>query len=244
MLPRARVAKARLDVAIALICRVWKVFDPFRETYTTTVADVRTSTTVLCIRHALTDAVGVRLTSRAPGVPLSDVGQRQAQQLRERLRGVPLAAVYSSPLERAVATAEPLARDRMQPVHIVEGLTEVDFGEWTGLTFAELEPKPEWQHFNRDRSTAVVPGGETPAGVQRRIIATLSTLSSAHPGETIAAVSHGDVIRNAVLYAAATPLSLWHRFDISPASITALVFTDGEPRLLTVNERPYSAPGQ
>lgn len=201
------------------------------------------STTVLCIRHALTDAVGVRLTSRAPGVPLSDVGRWQAQQLRERLRDVALAAVYSSPMERAIATAEPLARDRMQPVHTVEGLTEVDFGEWTGLTFAELERKPEWQHFNRDRGTAIVPRGETAADVQQRVIATLSTLARAHRGETIAAISHGDVIRNAVLYAAATPLSLWHRFEISPASITAFVFTDGEIRLLTVNERPYSAPG-
>jgi probable phosphoglycerate mutase len=176
------------------------------------------STTVLCIRHALTAAVGVRLTSRAPGVPLSDVGLWQAQQLQERLRGVALAAVYSSPLERAVATAEPLARDRMQPVLIVEGLTEVDFGEWTGLTFAELEANPEWQHFNRDRGTAIVPGGETAADVQQRVIATLNTLASTHPGETIAAISHGDVIRNAVLYAAATPLSLGLPSCPSPTS--------------------------
>jgi len=201
------------------------------------------STTILCIRHAHTDAVGVRLTSRTPGLRLSTVGLAQAQQLRERLRGVAFAAVYSSPMERAVATAEPLAADRMMPVQIVDGLTEVDFGDWTGLTFAELDAKPEWQRFNRQRGTAVVPRGETAAEVQQRVVGTLTALASRHLGETIAAVSHGDVIRNAVLHAAATPLDLWHRFDISPASITAIVFTDGEPRLLTVNERPYSAPG-
>lgn len=201
------------------------------------------STTILCIRHALTDAVGVRLTSRLPGIALSPVGVRQTQQLRERLRTVTLAAVYSSPMERAVATAEPLARDRLMHVQIIDGLTEVEFGDWTGLTFAELDRKPEWQRFNSDRGTAAVPGGETAADVQRRMVATLISLASRHPGETIAAVSHGDVIRNAVLHAAGTPLDLWHRFEISPASITALLFTDGEFRLLTVNERPYTAPG-
>lgn len=202
------------------------------------------STTILCIRHALTDAVGARLTSRSAGVQLSDIGRAQTERLRERLRAVAIAAVYSSPMERAVATAEPIARDRMMPVQIADGLTEVDFGEWTGLTFAELDAKPEWQRFNRQRGTAVVPGGEAAADVQRRVVAALRALASRHPGETIVAVSHADVIRNAVLDAAATPLDLWHRFEISPASITAISFTDGEPRLLTVNERPYSAPGE
>jgi probable phosphoglycerate mutase len=178
-----------------------------------------------------------------PGITLSSAGLAQAEQLRVRLRGVPLAAVYSSPMERAIATAEPLASDRMMPVQLVDGLTEVDFGAWTGLTFAELERQPGWQRFNRERGTAAVPGGEAAADVQRRVVATLRELASRHAGQTIAAVSHADVIRNAVLHAAATPLNLWNRFEISPASITALIVGDDDTRLLTVNERPYSAPG-
>ena len=122
-------------------------------------------------------------------------------------------------------------------------MNEVDFGDWTGLTFAELDAIPAWQRFNRERSTAAVPNGETAADVQRRVVATLSELAGRHPGAIIAAVSHADVIRNAVLHAAATPLDLWYRFEISPASITALLLVDRELRLLTVNERPYSAPG-
>ena len=201
-------------------------------------------TTILLIRHALTDAVGVRLTARAPGITLSHAGVAQVQRLCERLRGVPLAAVYSSPLERAVATAEPLAADRLLPVRICDGLNEVDFGDWTGLTFQELEAVPEWQRFNRERASATVPNGETATDVQRRIVATLATLASRHAGEMIAAVSHADVIRNAVLHAAATPIREWQRFEVSPASITALQYADDEPRLLVVHERPYAAPGR
>ena len=200
-------------------------------------------TTILLIRHAMTNAVGVTLTSRTPGVDLSTEGLAQVLRLRERLRGVALAAVYSSPMARAIATAAPIARDRAIDVQVAEELNEVDFGDWTGLTFSELDAMPEWQQFNAARSTARVPNGETAADVQRRITSWLSARAEQHRGETIAPVSHADFIRNAVLYASATPLDLWHRFEISPASITALLYEDDVPRLLTVNERPYSAPG-
>ena len=167
----------------------------------------------------------------------------QVRRLRERLRDVPLSAVYSSPLERAVETAQPIADERRMSVRIVDGLNEVEFGDWTNLTFEEPDALPEWRRFNRERGTAAVPRGEAAVDVQRRIVSTLVELASRHVGETIAAVSHADVIRAAVLHAAATPLGEWQRFEIGPASITALVYTPDGPRLLCVNERPYCAPG-
>jgi probable phosphoglycerate mutase len=200
-------------------------------------------TTILLIRHGMTDTVGVRLTSRAPGVTLSIAGRTQVEQLRTRLREAALAAVYSSPMERTLATAEPIARDRGLPVQTLDELIEVDFGEWTGLTFAELDEREDWQRFNATRGSAPVPGGETAPQVQARIVGALETLARRHAGETIAAVSHGDVIRNAVLHAAGTPIDLWHRFEISPASITAVAIDGSAFRLLTVNERPYAVPG-
>jgi probable phosphoglycerate mutase len=200
-------------------------------------------TTILLIRHGMTDSVGVRLTSRAPGVTLSLAGRTQVEQLRTRLREAALAAVYSSPMERTLATAEPIARDRGLPVQTLDELIEVDFGEWTGLTFAELDEREDWQRFNATRGSAPVPGGETAPQVQARIVGALETLARRHAGETIAAVSHGDVIRNAVLHAAGTPIDLWHRFEISPASITAVAIDGSAFRLLTVNERPYAVPG-
>jgi len=196
------------------------------------------SAIVLLIRHGLTDAVGVRLTARLPGIALNERGIEQVTQLRDRLRDVAIAAVYSSPLERARATAAQIARAHALDVIEFEPLNEVDFGEWTGRTLEELSADRAWARFNASRADADVPGGERAVDVQRRIVAALDELRQRHDREIIAAVSHGDVIRAAVLHAAATPLDLWHRFEISPASISVIAYNDGQPRLLGVNEVP------
>jgi broad specificity phosphatase PhoE len=199
------------------------------------------SATILLIRHATTDAVGVRLTSRAPGIHLAAAGYDEVQHLRAQLRRLPISAVYTSPMERAIATAEPIADDHAVQMEVLADLNEVDFGDWSGLTFAELDRMPAWQCFNRARGSAPVPNGETAADVQRRIVRLLPVLAERHRGQTIVAVSHGDVIRNAVLHTTATPVDLWHTFEITAASITTLSYHNGEPRLLSVNQRTYRA---
>jgi broad specificity phosphatase PhoE len=190
---------------------------------------------ILLVRHAETDAVGVRLTSRQPGVPLNARGLRQVGEVCHSLQHVPLAAVYSSPLERAIATASPIAAAHGLEVRTLDALNEVNFGEWTGLTFEELSVVPAWRRFNERRGSAEVPRGERAADVQRRIVAALGDLHHHHQGQAIAAVSHADVIRAAVLHVTATPLDDWHRFEIGPASITTIGYDEGNPTLLDVN---------
>jgi probable phosphoglycerate mutase len=190
---------------------------------------------ILLVRHAETDAVGVRLTSRQPGVTLNARGCRQVTEVCRYLHDVPLAAIYSSPLERAVATASPIAAAHGLDVRTLDALNEVDFGEWTGLTFDELSKLPGWRRFNECRGSAEVPRGERASDVQRRIVAALDDLRRHHEAQVIAAVSHADVIRAAVLSVTATPLDDWHRFEISPASITTIAYEDGNPNLVAVN---------
>lgn len=117
-------------------------------------------TTILLIRHGHTAVVGQRLVGHLPGVRLSEHGAAQARRLAGRLAADPIAAVYSSPLERATHTAAPLARQRALDVRLDSDLIEVDFGAWTGRTFAELEADERWQRFNTRRASAEVPGGE------------------------------------------------------------------------------------
>ena len=121
-------------------------------------------TTYLLIRHALCDPVGQTITGRTPGVSLNPAGRQQAETLASRLAGLPIVAVYSSPLERALQTAQPIAERRGLSVQQLEGLNEIDFGEWTGKTLAELKPVSEWQSFNSYRSGSRIPGRATIQG--------------------------------------------------------------------------------
>ena len=157
------------------------------------------------------------------------------QRLRTAL-AAPLAAVYSSPLERALETARPLAAARNLDPQVREDLNEVDYGHWTGLSFDELAALPAWQEYNRHRSTAPVPQGERAADVQSRIMTALQVLRVRHEGQAFAIVSHAEVIRSAVLSCAGVSLDLFHTIDIDTASVTGVELAP-TPRLLFVNRR-------
>lgn len=201
-------------------------------------------TSVLLVRHGHTDAIGQWLAGRTEGVSLNQAGRAQAERLRARLSSVNVAAIYSSPLQRAIETAGPMARERGVRIDPRLELTEVDFGDWNGERFDRLAADPRWTRFNACRSMATVPGGERAPAVQARVVDLLDNLRTAHPGQTVVCVSHADVIRLAVLYAAGAPIDFIHRFEISPASITAIALTEHCPVLLYVNERDLMTNGK
>src|SRR5690349_3760490 len=156
-------------------------------------------TTLLLIRHGLTDDVDRVLSGRAAGVRLNDEGRRQATELAERLRDIALDAVLASPLERARDTAEAIAAKRGVRVQTIEALQEFDVGAWTGRTIASMEANTSWRRFNEVRSTTPAPGGELMLAVQARVVSTLLDLAERYPDGTVAVISHGDVIRAAIL---------------------------------------------
>jgi probable phosphoglycerate mutase len=194
-------------------------------------------TVVLLIRHAHTDAVGAWLAGRRDDVPLNQAGRAQAERLRTRLTSVDIGAVYSSPMQRAIETAGPLARERGLRILPNLDLTEIDFGEWTGARLDALDADPRWTRFNRLRSMAPVPRGERAIDVQARIVRALEDARIRHPNATVAFVTHCDVIRLAILHVAGAPIDFIHRFEIAPASITAVALGNGHPGLLYVNDR-------
>lgn len=194
------------------------------------------------IRHGSTDAVGHTLAGRTPGVHLDVIGARQSDWLVARLAGTTIAGIYSSPLERTMETAEPLAAHVGVPVQVREGLNEIDFGEWTGRSFHDLEARPHWRQFNRVRSTTRIPGGEHFAEVQARVVAELERIGAAHPESSVAIVSHADTIRTALAYCAGVPIDLFLRLEISPASISVISVTENGPGILCINQTE-SLPG-
>ena len=194
-------------------------------------------TTFLFIRHALCDPVGRSIAGRAPGVHLNASGRAEAEALAKRLSGLRMAAVYSSPLERALETADPIAALQGLRTQIAPGFTEIDFGEWTGKTLAELDHLPEWKAFNSFRSGARIPNGESTGDVLARALAELDRLGKAHsgPGELVGVVSHGDVLRAVIAHFLGIPADLFQRIELSPASVSVLSLEDQGPRLLVLN---------
>jgi probable phosphomutase (TIGR03848 family) len=193
-------------------------------------------TTLFLIRHAHTDWIGHSIAGRQPGVHLTSEGREQAARLIGRMGHLSIAAIYSSPLERARETAAPLAAALGLEVRDCMEATELDFGEWVGQSIPDLAADPRWRAFNHFRSFSGMPGGELMPEVQTRIAATMVRLRAAHPGQAVVLVSHGDVIRAAVAYVAGVPLDLFLRLEIRPASVSSVRFYDDSLLILGVND--------
>lgn len=191
---------------------------------------------LLLIRHALTDATGRSLTGWTPGVHLSERGRGQARALAERLTPVPIAAMYSSPLERCLETADPVAAQKRLSVTAADDLGEVRYGDWTGRSLAQLARTRMWKVVQSAPSNARFPNGESLLEVQERAAAAIGRIAAAHPRGVVAAFSHADVIRLLLAHYSGTHVDMFQRIVISPASVTAIALGDGIPRILRVND--------
>jgi probable phosphoglycerate mutase len=193
-------------------------------------------TTLLLVRHGHTDAAGKRLTGRAPGVHLNELGRRQAERLVERLDGVRIDTIVSSPLERCRETAAPLAKARGRAVDVGRAWIEVGYGEWTGRSISQLRRTKLWRRVMFAPSNVRFPGGESLLEVQVRAVDASFDIAARHARGTVLVVSHADVIRLLVAHLAGMHADHLQRLSIDTASITAVSISDGFPRLLTVNE--------
>ncbi len=149
-------------------------------------------TRVYLIRHGRTAwNKDVRFRGQVD-LPLDEVGEIQAEAIASRLKNRPIKAIYSSPLSRAVKTAEPLARALGLEVITEEGFTDINFGEWQGLSPAEVaERYPELYRLWLESPHLVqFPGGESLSAVRERAEKALMRVLSRHPGEEIAIVGH------------------------------------------------------
>jgi len=194
-------------------------------------------TRLLLIRHGANDAhkEGI-LTGWTPGVHLNQEGRAQAEALAQRLASTEIEAVYSSPLERTLETAEIVAAPHNLPVVVREGLGEVRLGRWTGQSLEKLRKRRLWRKVQFVPSMMRFPGGESFLEVQSRAVAELEHLSSEHPEQTIAVISHADVIKAAVAYIIGLHLDLFQRLVIAPASLTVLDLGGLMPHLLCLND--------
>ena len=194
---------------------------------------------ILLIRHGSTDLLGRVLYGRMPGVHLNGEGRKQAEVLGQALsERYVIDAIQSSPLERALETAQFIAAHRGTPIAIDERLNEIDVGSWLGKSFSELAGMDDWKRYNRIRSMSTPPGGESMMQVQLRAWAALQDMEvrQAGNGGTVAAVTHGDVIRGLLILMLGMSLDHIHRLEVGPASVSEAVLEDGQARVLRINQ--------
>jgi alpha-ribazole phosphatase len=200
------------------------------------------ATRLLLVRHAATDASFAGRCHGRLDVGLSPEGRRQAEALAAALTDVPLAAVYSSPLARAVDTAATLATARGLEVVRDERLQELDFGELEGLSYEEISAgRPDLFRAWMESPTSVrFPGGEGFADLRARVLPAVSELRERHEGEAAAVVAHGGVVRVVLADALGLEDRAVFRLGQVHGGVSVVDWVGGTPVVPVVNALLYS----
>lgn len=199
--------------------------------------------TVILARHGRTTAnVAGVLAGRGKGVLLDEQGEVEAQGAAERLAGLPLAALVTSPLERCRDTAKVINAAQRSKLRIRSdrGLLECDYGAWTGQPLKTLAKDRLWRAVQAHPSAAVFPDGESMAAMSARAVAAVRRLDAEveaeHGTEAVwVAVSHGDVIKSVLADALGMHLDSFQRIVVDPASLSVVRYTPLRPFVLSVN---------
>ncbi len=213
--------------------------------------------TFLVIRHGENELMKQgRLACRLPGIHLNETGRSQAQAAAQVIAQAsaqaavqvtdhkppaepPVWKVYSSPMERAIETAEPIAQVLGLEIMIRPGLIETNCGDWAGKTVKSLRRLKIWRMIQNNPSQFQFPGGETFVECQQRIVNEFEFLRTQHdPKDVIICVSHADPIKLLVAHYLGLPFDNFQRLSIDPASITALHLGESGNRLLALNVAP------
>jgi probable phosphomutase (TIGR03848 family) len=192
-------------------------------------------TTFFLVRHAVTAQTGHKLTGWSPDIHLSDEGRAQAETVARYLGEIPFKAIYSSPIERTMETARPIAARHDLEISEAPALGEVRFGRWTNRSFKTLARTKLWATVQRWPSGARFPDGETLREVQARAVEEVERLRGRHPKRPVCCVSHADVIKLVVAHYLGLHIDLFQRIDVGPASVTVVAISEFGPRVLALN---------
>lgn len=197
--------------------------------------------TLLFIRHGENDFVkSHKMAGRIPGVHLNEKGQKQAQALAEALKDVPLKAVYSSPLERAMETAKPIAGSHKLKIIQEPDIMDTDIGKWQGKSWRVLGLTKVWKIVQNAPSRFRFPEGESFVEAQTRCTTALEMIIQKHrnPKDIVAVVFHADPIRMAVAHFLGMPLDHFQRLSCDTGSLTVLHVSEARANLIKLNQRP------
>lgn len=197
--------------------------------------------TLLLIRHGRTDAnaTGV-LAGRTPGVVLDEIGRTSTVALSERLKGVNIAQVVSSPLERTRETASLLFQDSFD-IALEDRLLECDYGDWQGAKLSELAVHELWPIVQQRPDEMIFPNGESMNDMSARASAAArewdAKLVAEHGDKVVwVAVSHGDIIKAICADAMGLPLRKFQSLLIEPASVSVIHYSETGSAVSKLND--------
>ena len=196
---------------------------------------------LLLIRHGENDFVkSSKMAGRITGIHLNEKGRKQAEALGEALKDFPITAIYSSPLERTMETAQPIAQARKLEVIPAPDLLEANLGKWEGRSWKVLRLTKAWKVVQNAPSRFRFPEGESFAEAQLRYANALERIAKKHhkPKDIVAAVFHADPIKLAVSYFLGLPLDHFQRLGCNTGSLTLLHLSETGANLITLNQRP------
>lgn len=191
--------------------------------------------TLILVRHAQSAGNARGIFTGGMDPPLTDLGRMQAEALGERLAGRAVAAVYSSPLERARDTAAPTAQRFGLDVTVLEALRESGLGEAEGLTWAQVRDR--WELGVGARWADAIGGAERGNDVRGRVARGIDELMERHRDEIALCVSHAGAITHALQHILGLPLDVGVRLSVHHAALNVIEWTERGPVLVALNDR-------
>jgi probable phosphoglycerate mutase len=198
-------------------------------------------TQILLVRHAVNDYVKTgRLAGWTPGVHLNEECLAQAAALGKRLEEVPLSAIYSSPLERTVETAEAILQYHPSlNLQLEDKIGELDYGKWQGGEFRKLSQKKRWYTIQHFPSRVQFPHGETIRAAQARAVDVMEKLVERHENKLVVVVSHADIIKLILAHYLGMHLDMYQRLNIAPASVSVMMLGQDRPMIELMNDTSH-----
>lgn len=198
--------------------------------------------TIIFLRHGHSAANATdTLTGQLPGIGLSSKGKKQAVELIDRIGAKRIDHLHLSPIERCQLTIDPWLRSKnsnsLVSYEIRDGLSEIDFGDWSGQKLSTLRRKPLWKDVQSRPSTVTFPGGESFKKVQRRAVAAVEDILSIRGDKTHLVVSHSDTIKLILAHYSSMKLDSFQSLIINPASFSVLKSHKAGTSVLTINNQ-------